>query len=262
MSGVISLLTDFGLEDNFVGVMKGVILKINPRVKIVDICHQIKLQDILEAAFLLKSSYKYFPKDTIHLVVVDPGVGSQREKIIVKTKDYFFVAPDNGVLTLALKNEPPVKIIEISNDKYFLKPTSSTFHGRDIFAPVAAYISKGENIDKFGRSIKSIRSLAWPKVKIKEKTMAGEIIHIDRFGNLVSNIHKDTLENFIKNKKFKICVKDKVINRLSHSYSEGLPLKPITLIDSFNFLEIAINSASARDYLDLDKGEMIKVILG
>lgn len=260
---VISLITDFGLGDNFVGVMKAVILKINPQARIVDVCHNIKPQDILEAAFLLKSSFKFFPSGTVHLIVVDPGVGSKRKKILVKTKNYFFIAPDNGVLSLVLKDEPPVKIIEITNKKYFLKPLSDTFQARDIFAPVAAYVSRKESILKIGRSIKTIKSLELPKVKLSDDELVGEVIYIDRFGNLISNIDKDTLENFIrKNKKFKIKIKNKIIDKLFHSYSEGRRLKPLALINSFNFLEIAINSASAQDYLGLDKGEMIKVIKG
>ena len=133
--GVISLITDFGLKDNFVGVMKAVILKINPQAQIVDICHEAKPHDILEAAFLLRSSFKYFPNGSVHLVVVDPGVGSERKKLLVKTKDYFFIAPDNGVLSLALKGQAPLKIIEITNKKYFLKPTSDTFQWQQYFYP-------------------------------------------------------------------------------------------------------------------------------
>ena len=258
--GVISLITDFGLKDNFVGVMKAVILKINPQAQIVDICHEVKPHDILEAAFLLRSSFKYFPNGSVHLVVVDPGVGSERKKLLVKTKDYFFIAPDNGVLSLALKGQAPLKIIEITNKKYFLKPTSDTFHGRDIFAPTAAYLSKGQNFSKFGRRIKSIKELSLPQVKMTSKGLTAEIIYIDRFGNLVSNIDKEMLDNFIKGKKFKIYIKDKTIEKLSHSYNKGAYLKPLALIDSFNYLEIALNCGSARDYLGIGKGTPIKVM--
>lgn len=257
---IISLITDFGLKDNFVGVMKAVILGINPRAWIVDICHEIKPQGILEAAFLLRSSFKFFPSGTVHLVVIDPGVGSKRKKILVKTKNHFFIAPDNGVLSLALEDEPAINIIEITNDKYFLKPVSGTFHGRDIFAPVAAYVSKGEDIKKFGKSINSIKALELPQVKVDKQELIGEIIYIDKFGNLVSNIDKATLKNFIGNKKFKFHIKNKIINKLSQSYSEGFPQEPIALIDSFDYLEIAINSGSAKNYLGVDKGTKIKVI--
>jgi len=265
---VISLITDFGQNDNFVGVIKGVILSINPNAKIVDICHEVKPHDILTGAFLLKSSFKYFPKGSLHLVVVDPGVGSERKKLLVKTKDYFFVAPDNGVLSLALKDQAPLKIIEITNKKYFLKPTSDTFQGRDIFAPTAAYVSKGVSINSFGRQIKRFKDLELPQVKQNSKCLIGEIIYIDRFGNLISNIDKDTFHNFIsatkhggsanlfggKDKKFKIYIKDKTIEKLFHSYAEGVYLKPLALIDSFNYLEIALNRGSACNYLKAKKG--------
>lgn len=256
---VISLLTDFGLKNNFVGVIKAVILRLNPQAKIVDICHEIKAQDILEAAFLLKGSFRYFPSGTVHLVVVDPGVGSRRKKLLVKTKDYFFIGPDNGVLSLALKEDRPLNIIKITNEKYFLRPVSDTFHGRDVFAPVAAYVSKGEDIHKFGEPISSLKNLELPQPKVKRNELTGELIYIDRFGNLISNIDKDTLNNFIKNKKFKICIKDKIIDKLSHNYSEAPKKKPIALIDSFDYLEIAISCDSASDYLQVDKGEKIKV---
>lgn len=256
---VISLITDFGQKDNFLGVMKGVILSINPHAKIVDICHEVKPHDISGAAFLLKSSFKYFPKGSLHLVVVDPGVGSERKKLLVKTRDYFFIAPDNGVLSPALKDQASLKIIEITNKKYFLKPTSDTFHGRDIFAPTAAYISKGEDFSKFGKRIESIKGLRLPQVKITSKSLIGEIIYIDRFGNLISNIDKEMLDNFIKNKKFKIYIKNKTIEKLFRTYAEGVYLKPLALIDSFNYLEIALNRGPACNYLKAKKGTKITV---
>lgn len=266
----ISLITDFGFRDNFVGVIKAVILKINPDVNIVDISHGVKPQDIQEAAFLLKSSFRYFPYQTVHLVVVDPGVGSDRKKILLKTKNYFFIGPDNGVFAPALADEPPLEIIEITNQRYFLKPTSSTFHGRDIFAPVAAYLTRildkkrvlhGQGkISNFGKRVKSLKDLRLPEARVKSLNLTGEIIYIDHFGNLVSNIDKDTLDNFIKNKKYKICIKNKTINKLSHGYSEGSHLQPFALVDSFNYLEIAINGGSASNYLGVDKGTKINII--
>jgi len=256
----ISLLTDFGLDDNFVGVIKAVILKINPGAKIIDISHSVKPQDIFGAAFLLGSAYAYFPRGSVHLVVVDPAVGSKRKGIIVKTKDYFFVAADNGVLTLALQKERPLKIAEIRNSKYFLKPVSSTFHGRDIFAPVAAYLAGGKSIADFGTSLNSYQRLAFPKIKVTADTLTGKVIYIDRFGNLVSNIAKNDFFGFVKKNKFKIFVRNKTIDRLSGSYSEAHHLKPLALFDSFNFLEVALNSHSAEKLLNAKKGTAIKIV--
>jgi len=256
---IISLITDFGLSDNFVGVMKAVILGINPRVQIVDICHKVKPQYIAEAAFLLKGSFRYFPYGTIHLVVVDPKVGSKRKIIIAKTKDYYFIAPDNGVLWPTLKDGSPIEIVEVINNRYFLKPTSSTFHGRDIFAPIAAYVSKEKNIAKFGKRIRTIKELILPHVKIAPKILTGEIIYIDHFGNLISNIDKNMLYNFIRNKNFKISIKNKTIDKVSSNYAAACNLKPLALINSFNCLEIAINGGSAKDYFAVGKGTKIKI---
>lgn len=256
----IGLITDFGLTDSFAGVIKAVISRIDPAINIIDVCHQVKPQDVFQAAFLLEGSYKYFPSGSIHLVVVDPGVGSKRKKILVVTRNYFFIAPDNGVLDLALKKEKLKKIINITNQKYFLRPTSDTFHARDIFAPVAAYLSKGVKPESFGRPLDSYKPLEMPKPKLKTNNLLGEIIYIDRFGNLISNIDRDTLINFIKNRNFKICIKGKIIDKLSHSYSGGHKLKPLALIDSFNYLEIAINSGSACDSLAVTRGTKIGVV--
>lgn len=256
----ISLLTDFGINDNFSGVIKAVILKINPNLRLIDITHSINPQDILQAAFLLASSYRFFPRGTIHLVVVDPGVGSQRKKILIQSENYYFIAPDNGVLDLTLRRERVKKIIEITNERYFLKPLSNTFHARDIFSPVAAYLSKGVKPSLFGKPIKKIKSLDIPKPKSKTDILSGEVIYIDRFGNLISNIDTDTLARFIKNKKIKIRIKNKTINHLSASYSEANPFKPLAIVDSFNRLEIALNSGSAAHELKAKKGTRIEII--
>lgn len=256
---VVSLLTDFGLTDNFVGVIKAVILGINPDIRIVDISHEIEPQNILQGAFLLKGSFKYFPHGSIHLVVIDPGVGSRRDSIIVRTKNYYFVGPDNGVLSLALRIEPPIEIVAIANEKYFLKPVSYTFHGRDIFAPVAAYLSKGININEFGRRVRFFKKLNLPAVKISSRNLKGEIIYIDRFGNLISNVDRDTLGGFIKNKGFKIRIEDKIIDKLSFSYAEGKKDRPLAIINSFDYLEFAFKDASAKDCLRLDKGAPVTI---
>jgi len=243
-----------------VGVMKAVILKINPRVRIIDLCHQVRPQDILEAAFLLKGSFRFFPRGTVHLVVVDPGVGSKRKSILVKTKDFYFIAPDNGVLSLALADEPIQKIIEITNEKYFLKPLSPTFHGRDIFAPVAGYLSLGKSMDAFGKRLNAIRKLdlAMPR-RMKDK-LIGEVIYIDRFGNLITNIHKDQFRDFVANSHFKICIAGKELRKLSRSYQEVGVNKPLAIFSSFGNLEISVREANARKFLSVDKGMPIQIV--
>lgn len=242
------------------GVMKAVILKINPRVRIIDLCHRVRPQDILEAAFLLKGSFRYFPKGTVHLVVVDPGVGSKRKKILVKSRDYYFIAPDNGVLSPVLTDEPIQKIIEIINEKYFLKHFSSTFHGRDIFAPVAGYLSLGKNIEVFGKRLNSIKQLdlAIPR-KAKDK-LIGEVIYIDHFGNLITNIRKDQFRDFVANSSFKIHIAGKELRKLSRSYQEVEKNKPLAIFSSFGNLEISVREANARKFLSADKGTLIQIV--
>lgn len=255
----VAILTDFGLADNFVGVMKGVILSINPHVNIVDISHFIKPHDISGAAFLLKGSFRYFPEGCIFLVVVDPGVGSERNPIIIRTKNYIFIGPDNGVLCLAANEDGIEEIIVIENKRYFLKSVSDTFHGRDIFAPVAAYLSKGKKCSLFGRPLNSIKELDIPKPKEMKNILRGEIIHIDRFGNLVSNIDKILFDRFTQNKKFKIKIKDAEIDSIAKSYQTVAENMPLAIFGSFTFLEISINSGSAKEYFDAKKGTAVEI---
>jgi len=256
--GVIALLTDFGLNDNFVGVMKGVIYRINPEVKIVDLSHQVEPHNIREAAFLLRSSYPYFPERTVFLIVVDPGVGSERKSVIVETEKYLFVAPDNGVLSF-LRETDMKRIIQITNEEYFLKPVSRTFHGRDIFAPVAAYLSKGEKVEKFGPGMRKIEKLRFPEPQVKNNRLVGEVIYVDRFGNLITNINQDTFLRFIKTKKFRIVIGKAKISKINFSYQEGKEGLPIGIFGSFDNLEISLYRDDASRRLNLHKGSKIYI---
>src|SRR5262245_9604499 len=168
--------------------MKGVILRIEPRAKIVDVTHDIASGDLHSAEFAISTSYRFFPKQAIHVVVVDPGVGGNREAIVVQTSDYFFVGPNNGVLSWALANENIQAIRSLENENYFLKPLSRTFHGRDIFAPMAAHLSRGTRVEKLGPSLKSIVRLDWPEPKRTRNGLQGAVIYLDRFGNAITNL--------------------------------------------------------------------------
>ncbi|MFQ5867539.1 MAG: S-adenosyl-l-methionine hydroxide adenosyltransferase family protein [bacterium] len=256
--GVIALLTDFGLNDNFVGVMKGIIYRINPGVRIVDLCHQVESHNISEAALLLKSSYPYFPEGTVFLVVVDPGVGTMRKSVIVETERYLFVAPDNGVLSFLMKRDVK-RIIQITNEEYFLKPVSRTFHGRDIFAPVAAHLSKGENVEKFGPQVREIGRLEFPEPQVKKKRLVGEVIYVDHFGNLITNINQDTFLRYIEGKKFQIVIGKAKISKISSSYEEGKQGLPIAVFGSFHNLEISFYRDNAFRRLNLNKGSKIYI---
>lgn len=196
---VITLMTDFGDQDAYVGIMKGVITEVNPRANIIDICHSIPPQDIFKGAYLLYTSYKYFPKGTIHVAVVDPGVGSKRNIVCVETRNYLFLTPDNGILGFIIQEERPKRIIRVTNNNYFLPAPSNTFHGRDVFAPVAAHLSLGIKPKQLGNATKQLEHLSIPQpVRKNTRQLEGQIISIDHFGNLVTNITKSHLEEYVR----------------------------------------------------------------
>jgi S-adenosylmethionine hydrolase len=255
---IITLLTDFGTKDGYVGAVKGVIKRINPQAEIVDVTHEVDSYDVLGAAFALNSFYSYFPKGTIHLAVVDPGVGGLRQPISVRTKDFFFVGPDNGIFSFIYRREEITDIIVISNQKYFLAEPSSTFHARDVFAPVAAYLSLGIKIDEFGSPAKECMKFIIPELESKGKSLKGEIIHIDRFGNLITNIPADFLEN---KKHAEIRVGKGSIKGISRSYFEIKERGLGALIGSSNFLELAVNRGSAQKLLRANVGDPVRINL-
>jgi len=253
---IITLLTDFGTRDGYIGAVQGVIKRINPQAEIVDVTHDIDSYDVLGAVFALNNFYKYFPKGTIHLTVVDPGVGSLRQPILIKTKDFFFVGPDNGIFSFIYQREDLIDIIVISNKKYFLAEPSSTFHARDIFAPVAAYLSLGIKIDEFGLPAKECVKFILPQPQSKGKSLKGEIIHIDRFGNLITNIPADLLD---KKKNVEIKLEKRRIRGISRSYFEIKEQELGALIGSSDFLELAINQGSAQKLLKAKVGDGVKI---
>lgn len=254
----IAFLTDFGLKDNFVGVMKGVLYNINPKINIIDITNNISAQNIIESSFLLENSYKYFPAKTIFLCVVDPGVGSERAVIIIKHKKYLFIAPDNGLLSFLLKDNPKIFKLNIPN-KYISLPVSNTFHGRDIFAPAAGLLSKGMNINKIATSINTIKKLSFPGIVKNRDTLIGKIIYIDRFGNCISNITSPEFYNFVKNKNYYIKIKNVRIEKVSTYYQ--IKEKYGVIFNSFNRLEVFVPNNSAKNLLKIETYENIKVKL-
>jgi hypothetical protein len=245
--------------------MKGVILNINPEVQIVDICHQIAPYDIFEAAYALVQSYRFFPHDTIHLVVVDPGVGTARRPILVSAGHYRFVAPDNGVLSLLFTREENVRVWHITADHYFLNPVSNTFHGRDIFAPVAGWLSKGVQEEKFGDLITDYAQFSSPKPKrVSENLIKGMTLKVDSFGNLITNISpEDVPELFSENPPpFKIIINQQGITRLNLAYSMGKPSELFAIVGSSGFIEISTNRGSAAKMLNANRGVEVGVIIG
>ena len=252
--GTIALLTDFGLKDGFVGVMKGVILSINSNVNLVDITHEISPFDILEGSLVLRAFYKYFPKGTIFLVVVDPGVGTERKGIVVKTENYIFVAPDNGVLTLPLQYEKVKEIRVIQNPDFILKRDNETFHGRDIFAPVSAHLSNNLPLELIGNKLKDYQRFDFPKPKIENGYIIGEILKFDRFGNGITNIEELPEFEYIK-------VGDYKIYKTVETFLKGDKNKLNITKGSFGFYEIftPLDSAKDRFRLKLKEKIIIKV---
>jgi S-adenosylmethionine hydrolase len=263
---IVTLTTDFGLADHFVGVMKGVILNLNPEVQIVDLNHHVNSYDIFDAAFCLAQSYRFFPSDTIHLVVVDPGVGSARRPILARTMSYKFVAPDNGVLSLVYEREAEaLQVRHVTADHYFLNPVSNTFHGRDIFAPIVGWLSKGIEIEKFGEPITDFAKFSPPKAKkVSENLLKGVVLKVDKFGNIITNLSpEDVPQLFSENPPaFKIIVNQQEITRLNLAYSMGKPSELFAIVGSSGFLEICTNRGSAAKALNVARGAEIGVMMG
>jgi S-adenosylmethionine hydrolase len=261
---VVTLTTDFGTSDHFVGVLRGVIIKINPDVELVDLCHDVNSYDVFDAAFTLVQSYRYFPSDTIHLVVIDPGVGTARRPILVRTLEYKFVAPDNGVLSLVYEREEAVEVRHITADHYFLNPVSNTFHARDVFAPVVGWLSKGVEVDKFGDPITDYAKFASPKPKqVSDNLIKGVTIKVDKFGNLITNITpQDVPQLFSDNPPpFKIVINSQEVTRLNLAYSMGKPSEIFAIVGSSGFLEICTNRGSAAKALNVTRGAEVGVMI-
>ena len=259
MRPLITLITDFGLRDYFVGAMKGAMLSVHPDVDIVDISHQIGSQDVLEAAFTLRCAYHAFPPHTIHVVVVDPGVGSDRRALIMSTAGHLFVGPDNGVFSLIHDSETVERVISITADRYFRKPVSPTFHGRDIFGPVAAWISRGVELGRFGEEISDCSRLTLPGWKREtDRVIRASVLHVDKFGNLITSISAADLQMGAISK---VEVGGREISRMVHGYFEETGGEPFTLVGSAGFYEIGVFGSSAAELLRVQRGAEILVYL-
>ena len=262
---IITLLTDFGTKDHFVAAMKGVILSIAPQAQIVDITHDIPPHDILEAGFVLRCCYSNFPSRTIHMVVVDPTVGSARKPIIVATDNYYYVAPDNGVLSFIYDVDPVSTVVEIGAEHLMLPEVSKTFHGRDIFAPAAAWLARGTDMLNFGDPITDYAQIPLPKAKlVGEALMKGTVIHVDRFGNLITNISREDLEaarQKVPGNAFKVVIAKQEIVGLKEYYSEAQKGEVIALFGSSNLLEISQNQGSAARTLGVNRGAETGILL-
>lgn len=240
--------------------MKGVVLGISPHAALIDICHEVRSYDILDGAITVAQACPYFPTGTIHVVVVDPGVGTERRPIIAKTGRHIFVCPDNGVLSFIYMREPHTTVRHVTNTHYFLGSVSNTFHGRDIFAPVAAHIAAGVPLEEFGPHIEDYVRLDIPKPQISNGVLRGSILKIDKFGNVITNITAFDLEKPIRRGvPLRVRVGTSVINELKANYGAGVPGELIVLFDSLGFLEIAINQSSAAERLQVRPGFPVEI---
>lgn len=256
---VITLLTDFGTVDYFVGAVKGAILSVNPQVVIADITHEIPPQDIAAAAFTLLATYETFPPQTIHVAVVDPGVGSARRPIIVSANKQFFVGPDNGIFSYIYAREPVHRTFRITAEKYFRPAPSATFHGRDVFAPVAAALSKGVKPEAFGLLINDEVRLADSLAPVRQKNgkVQGRIIHIDRFGNCITNITREILP---VESGATLLVKGKTIRKFRSFYSDAdSPRELFAIWGSAGFLELSVMGDSAAKLLRAKRGDKVEI---
>ncbi len=255
----ICLLTDFSLKDGYVGVLKGVISNIAPKASIIDLSHEIETYNILQAGFVLYQSYRYFPKGTIFVAVVDPGVGSERKPILINTEHYYFIGPDNGIFSLVLSEEKVEQIVHLQNSKYFLNSVSSTFHGRDVFAPVAAHLSLGISCSSFGQKMEQCQKLHEFFPAIKKDRIFGRVLSIDRFGNMITNISKRFLEEIFSDLDFALSIKGKNIRKIYSHYAEGKKGELFLLFGGSGFLEIAMNQGSAGKKLKIKRGEKLEL---
>lgn len=253
----IALLTDWGCSDSYAGVVKGVLLSHNKNIEIVDLSHDIPSHDIQGAYYTLQNSYHYFPRGAIFIAVIDPGVGSARKILCVKTKDYIFLAPDNGILSFLYKVDKILEIRAVENEKYFLPDVSNTFHGRDIFAPVAAKIAGGLPISKIGGKLSGMKRLDITPPSISDSSIEGEVVTIDKFGNLITNIPGDYLDRRLVD----IRIKNKKIDHLSPDYISVRKGELLAAVGSSFCLEIAVNAGSAEKKLKAKVGDKVVVKL-
>ena len=260
---IITLTTDYGTSDHLVGVLKGVVLRIVPNATIIDINHHVVPFDVLDGALTIASAYRYFPPRTVHVVVVDPSVGTERRPILVSADQQYFVAPDNGVLSLIYEREETVLARHITAEHYFPNPVSSTFHGRDVFAPVAAWLAKSFQTEAFGEEITDYVRFTLPRAKASGAALKGVVLRVDAFGNLVTNFTAEDLPQAMSTDgKIRLHVGGKQIEKLAQTFAEGAAGEPLAVVGSSGLLEIAVNKGHAARALGVNRGAEVLLEIG
>jgi S-adenosyl-L-methionine hydrolase (adenosine-forming) len=260
---IITLTTDYGTSDHLVGVLKGVILRILPTATVVDINHHVAPFDLLDGALTIGSAYPYFPARTVHVVVVDPGVGTARRPILVNAEQQYFVAPDNGVLSMVYDRDAGAIVRHITAEHYFQNPVSSTFHGRDVFAPVAAWLAKTWQSEALGEVITDFVRFALPRPKTAGATIKGIVLRVDVFGNLMTNLTADDVPPAaLAAGKIALRVGGKLVEQFTQHFAQGAPGIPAALVGSSGFLEVVVNKGNASRLLGANRGAEVTLELG
>lgn len=260
MRNVITLTTDFGLQDYYVSAMKAVMLGIAPEVRLVDVSHDIPSQDIMAGSWVLKNSAMLFPSGTVHTVVIDPGVGTDRNAVALRIEDQYFVGPDNGIFSL-LTTDRSYTAVKLNKKEYLRESRSNTFHGRDVFAPAAAHLSRGVTLEELGEPLDELISYRWMQPIADKDGLEGTIIHIDKFGNLVTNISADLIDEVLAGKQVKIYVGNVILNEINTTFGAVTEGEPVAYIGSAGMLEVGINQGNAQKMLGVQKGAQISIIL-
>lgn len=261
MSRLITLTTDFGTRDAYVAAMKGVILGINPDVRMIDVSHEVHHADVMEAAFTLRRAYPFFPEGSVHLVVVDPGVGTRRRAVAVHHDGHFFVGPDNGLLPLLLGQRDLMDVVELDRPAFWRVPeASATFHGRDIFAPVSAHLSLGRSLLEVGTRIQGLTPLHWALPITDEQGIQGWVVHVDHFGNCITNITREIYEAVSDGRRVKCYVGTAILEGVSTTYGSVAVGEPLLLFESSGHLEIAVSGGNAADLLGIRKGAPVNLL--
>lgn len=267
---VITITTDFGTEDGYVPAMKGTMLDICPEARFVDITHEISPQDVMEAAFVLRTACPYFPDDAVHLVVVDPGVGTDRRAVALRANDQWFVGPDNGVFPLVLNQAPFEAAVELNDPAFWRSDVpSTTFHGRDIFAPAAAHLAAGRSVNEIGTPLDTLEPLRWAAPSADAQTVQGWVMHIDHFGNCITNIRRSALAEAAGLNAaapleaippLKVYTGNTVLHELQPTYGAVPEGDPLLLFGSTDHLEVAANGGNAAELLDIRKGDSVRLL--
>ena len=261
MSRLITLTTDFGLRDAYVAAMKGTMLMICPDIRLIDISHEITSHDVMEAAFVLRQAVPYYPPETIHLVVVDPGVGTERRLIALRSGSHYFVGPDNGIFALLLEDQAPDELVELNRPAFWRIPhPSKTFHGRDVFAPVAAHLAAGRTLAEIGTGIAGLQPLHWALPIDDSQGIRGWIVHIDHFGNCVTNIPRALFDKRRDERALKCYVGNAILDEVYPTYGTVETGEPLLLFGSDDLLEIAVNAGNASDLLDIRRGTPLNIV--